>query len=153
MSVCVQCPLPIALFISAVAVWVLGLVKGLGPIGRQAVSSDRRNARDVRELRWFMVGRVRIAAGRRPRPERGKLVRDPVLRQWVQDRLEKRWVFGAAHPRAAREFPDELERRVVHETIYQAIYRPERGGLRRDLPKVRRTGRQRRFPFGSFKLC
>ncbi|MCA1695706.1 MAG: IS30 family transposase, partial [Actinobacteria bacterium] len=44
------------------------------------------------------------------------------------------------------EFPDEPERHVVHETIYQAIYRPELGGLRRDLPKVLRTGRRRRKP-------
>jgi len=34
----------------------------------------------------------------------------------------------------------------VHETIYQAIYRPELGRLRRDLPKVLRTGRRRRKP-------
>ncbi|GAC1611225.1 MAG: hypothetical protein NVS3B26_22700 [Mycobacteriales bacterium] len=35
---------------------------------------------------------------------------------------------------------------MVHETLYQAIYRPELGGLRRDLPAVLRTGRRRRRP-------
>jgi len=34
----------------------------------------------------------------------------------------------------------------VHETIYQAVYRPELGGLRRHLPKTLRTGRRRRKP-------
>lgn len=35
---------------------------------------------------------------------------------------------------------------MVYETIYQAIYRPELGGLHRDLPKVLRTVRRRRKP-------
>jgi len=34
----------------------------------------------------------------------------------------------------------------VHETIYQAVYRPDLGGLCRELPKVLRTGRLRRKP-------
>ena len=38
-------------------------------------------------------------------------------------------------------FPDWPDRHLVHETIYQAIYRPKLGGLRRDLPRVLRTGR------------
>ena len=33
-----------------------------------------------------------------------------------------------------RRVPGEPDRHVVHETIYQAIYRPDLGGLRRDLP-------------------
>ena len=38
------------------------------------------------------------------------------------------------------------QRHVVHETIYQAVYRPDLGGLCRDLPKALRTGRRRRKP-------
>jgi IS30 family transposase len=34
----------------------------------------------------------------------------------------------------------------VPETIYQAIYRPELGGLHREMPKALRTGRRRRKP-------
>ena len=44
------------------------------------------------------------------------------------------------------EFPDDPDRQVVPETIYQAIYRPELGGLRRDLPRVLRSGRPPRKP-------
>ena len=36
-------------------------------------------------------------------------------------------------------FPHEPERHLVHETIYQAVYRPELGGLCRGLPKALRT--------------
>ena len=88
----------------------------------------------------------RLAAGRRARPGRGKLVRDPVLRQFVQQRLGKRWSPEQISAALRGEFPDEPERHLVHESIYQAIYRPELGGLRRDLPQVLRTGRRRRKP-------
>ena len=42
------------------------------------------------------------------------------------------------------EFPDEPSRHLVPETIYQAIYRPELGGLHRKVPNALRTGRRRR---------
>jgi len=65
----------------------------------------------------------------------------------VQQRLGKRWSPEQVSAALRLEFPDEPERHVVHETIYQAIYRPELGGLCRDLPKVLlRTGRRRRKP-------
>ena len=35
---------------------------------------------------------------------------------------------------------------MVHETVYQAGYRPELGRLHRELPKALRTGRRRRIP-------
>jgi hypothetical protein len=44
------------------------------------------------------------------------------------------------------EFPHEPERHLVPETIYQAVYRPELGGLHREIPKALRTGRRRRKP-------
>ncbi len=86
----------------------------------------------------------RLAAGRRARPGRGKLVRDPVLRQFVQQRLGKRWSPEQISAALRVEFPDKPARHVVRETIYQAIYRPELGGLRRELSKALRTGRRRR---------
>lgn len=43
-------------------------------------------------------------------------------------------------------FPGQLGRHLVPETIYQAVYRPELGGLHRELPKALRTGRRRRKP-------
>jgi IS30 family transposase len=69
-----------------------------------------------------------------------------VLRQFVQQRLDQRWSPEQISHALRCEFPDEPQRQVVHETIYQAIYRPELGGLRRDLPRVLRSGRRRRKP-------
>jgi transposase, IS30 family len=64
----------------------------------------------------------------------------------VQQRLERRWSPEQICHALRVEFPDQPQRHVVHETIYQAIYRPSLGGLRRELPQVLRTGRRRRRP-------
>ena len=88
----------------------------------------------------------RLAAGRRARPGRGKLNADPVLCQFVAGRLDKRWSPEQISRALRTEFPGEPGRHLVHETIYQAIYRPELGGLRREVPGPLRTGRRRRKP-------
>jgi len=110
------------------------------------VSRELRRNFDPGSGQYRPFAAQRLAAGRRARPGRGKLVRDAVLRQFVQQRLDKRWSPEQICAALRREFPEEPERQVVHETIYQAIYRPELGGLHRDLPKVLRTGRRRRKP-------
>jgi IS30 family transposase len=58
----------------------------------------------------------------------------------------KRWSPEQIANALREEFADQPERHLVPETIYQAIYRPGRGGLRRDLPQVLRTRRRRRKP-------
>ena len=45
-----------------------------------------------------------------------------------------------------REFPDDSEMRVSHETIYQSLFVQGRGGLRKELAVCLRTGRTRRRP-------
>ena len=47
----------------------------------------------------------------------------------MQDRLEKRWSPEQISQALRGQFPGEPARHVVHETIYQAVYRPELGGL------------------------
>ena len=72
---------------------------------------------------------------------------DPVLRQFVTARLGTRWSPEQISQALRREYPDDPGRHLVPETIYQAIYRPELGGLHRDgLSRVLRTGRRRRKP-------
>jgi transposase, IS30 family len=88
----------------------------------------------------------RRAGQRRARPGRGKLLGDPVLRGFVEDRLTKKWSPEQICQALRREFPDEPERHLVPETIYQAVYRPELGGLCRELPAVLRSRRRRRRP-------
>jgi transposase, IS30 family len=88
----------------------------------------------------------RLAVQRRARPKTGKLVADVELRTFVQDRLKRRWSPEQIARAVRAEFPGQPWRHVVPETIYQAVYRADLGGLCRELPKVLRTGRLRRKP-------
>ena len=110
--------------------------------GASTVSRELRRNRDQASGQYRPYTAQRLAAQRRARPRSGKLARDRVLRECVQDWLQLRWSPEQISQMLRRQFPDESERHVVPETIYQAIYRPDLGGLRRDLPRVLRTGRR-----------
>jgi transposase, IS30 family len=126
---------------------------GIRAIAEQTGRSPSTISRELRRNRDPGSGQYRpftahkLAVRRRARPRPGKIAADPVLRQFVQERLEKRWSPEQVSQALHREFPDEPARHVVHETIYQAVYRPELGGLSRELPaRVLRTRRRRRRP-------
>ena len=81
---------------------------------------------------------------RRPKPSR--LATNLPLRRQVQDRLEHNHSPEQISRRLREEFPDDPEMQVSHETIYTSIYVQGRGGLRRELAKHLRTGRELRKP-------
>jgi IS30 family transposase len=104
----------------------------------------RRNSRRRGAYRALAAeGHARERAGR---PKVAKLAADPVLRGWVQARLEERWSPEQISVMLVREFPDDRGMRVSHETIYQSIYVQGRGALRRELAVCLRTGRALRKP-------
>jgi transposase, IS30 family len=117
-------------------------------VGRSAatVSRELRRNTDPASGQYRPLTAQRLATERRARPGRGKLAHDPVLREFVQDRLGQRWSPEQICQALRQEFPTEPARYLVPETVYQAIYRPDLGGLRRDLPSLLRTGRHRRKP-------
>jgi IS30 family transposase len=81
---------------------------------------------------------------RRPKP--GKLARHPALHREVSARLAKRWSPEQIARTLRRDFPNQPELHVSHETIYQALYVQGRGELRRELTRCLRTGRALRRP-------
>jgi IS30 family transposase len=106
---------------------------------------DRNSDQPTGQYRPFTA--QRLAGERRTRPREGKIAGDAELRAFVAERLTQRWSPEQISQALRQEFPDDPERHVVHETIYQAVYRPELGGLQRELPRrVLRTGRRRRKP-------
>jgi transposase, IS30 family len=112
-----------------------------------AISRELRRNRDPDSGRYHPFTAHKLAVRRRARPRPDKIVADPVLRQFVAGRLEKRRSPQQISQALRREFPDEPARHVVHETICQAVYRPELAGLSRELPaRVLRTRRRRRRP-------
>ena len=98
------------------------------------ISRELRRNRDQETGRYRPFAAHRLAVQRRGRPRTGKIAQDTVLRGFVQDRLGKKWSPEQISHALRVEFPDHPERHVVHETIYQAVYRPDLGGLTRDLP-------------------
>ena len=109
------------------------------------ISRELRRNRDGRgQYRPFTA--QRMAAQRRSRPDRGKLIADATLRGMVAGLLAQRWSPEQIAQALGEAFPLEPDRHLATETIYQAVYRPELGGLGRVLPRSLRTGRRRRRP-------
>jgi IS30 family transposase len=105
------------------------------------------------------VGRGRLASGRysakrgqavatmnAKRPKPGKLATNAPLRARVEEDLGKRYSPEQISARLRRDFPDDPEMWVHHNTIYESLYVQARGTLRADLAKCLRTGRIRRRP-------
>lgn len=65
-------------------------------------------------------------------------------------REDREWVTGWSPQQIARrlpvEFPDDPSMRISHEAIYQALYVPARGALRREQSWHLRRGRTKRVP-------
>ncbi|OFV73578.1 integrase core domain protein [Rhodococcus erythropolis] len=86
----------------------------------------------------------RATVARRPRPKTRRFVESEPLRRYVQEKLLVRWSPEQISKTLIKEFPDDQEMRVAHETIYQSLYLQGRGGLRREITTALRTGRARR---------
>jgi transposase, IS30 family len=110
------------------------------------VSRELRRNVDAKSSAYRPHAAQRLAEQRRARPKTGKLVADVELREFVQDKLRRRWSPEQIARAVRSEFPDQPDRHLVPETIYQAVYRPDLGGLCRDMPRALRTGRLRRKP-------
>lgn len=80
------------------------------------------------------------------RPKPARLACDRLLRDLVQAKLEERLSPEQIAAELRLEYPDQPEKWVSHETIYQAIYVQGRGALRRELARCLRTGRALRKP-------
>jgi molybdenum-dependent DNA-binding transcriptional regulator ModE len=86
------------------------------------------------------------AAEDRARPKASKLVLHTELRAQVEHGLARRLSPEQISHRLRKDFAEDESMRVSHETIYQALYFQARGGLKRELLHVLRTGRTRRKP-------
>jgi transposase, IS30 family len=104
-------------------------------LGRSASTISRelqRNAPSARQYRatsaqWRAQRRARSA--RRPR----KLQTDTWLRRYVGRRLRQGWSPQQIAARLRHDYPEAMDKRISHETIYAAIYIVPRGELRRTL--------------------
>jgi IS30 family transposase len=79
---------------------------------------------------------------RRPKPR--KLAGCPRLLAAVEQGLLEGWSPQQISARLKREYPDDQEMRISHETIYLSLFVQSRGELRRQLTACLRTGRTKR---------
>ncbi|WP_413254568.1 IS30 family transposase [Streptomyces europaeiscabiei] len=107
------------------------------------ISREVRRNSDPRTGKYHPFQAQRRAAVRRARSKEGKIRRDPEPKEFIQQRLDRRWSPEQICQALRTAFPDEPERHLAHETVYQAVYLPHRGGLERT-PGVLRSGRPAR---------
>lgn len=120
--------------------------KSLRPIARELGRNPATISREVRRNRDRVPASTtpskaqRRAPVRRARPKEGKIRRDPERKEFIQQRLDRRCSPEQICQALRTALPDEPDRHLAHETIYQAIYLPHRGGLERTAGTLR-TGR------------
>jgi IS30 family transposase len=117
-------------------------------LGRSASTVCREVARNDGRRRYRAAGAESRAwvAGRRPKVAR--LAACPELRTVVEDRLRLQWSPQQISGWLAAQFPDRLEMRVSHETIYMSLFVQGRGALRKELAHELRRGHVTRRPRG-----
>jgi IS30 family transposase len=92
------------------------------------------------------------ARGRARRPKSGRLIQDAGLRLVVETKLGQEWSPEQISAHLRRHYPDSPAWHVCHETIYQALYNPGKGGLNRTMTAKLRTGRSLRYQRRTGKL-
>lgn len=131
------------------------LVEGLSlrEIAKQLKRSPSTISREVARAsiegtrgRYSPVFGERMAVINRSRPKPLKIPSDPVLLAEVQAGLDRKLSPEQIVGRLRHDHPDDPRFVVSHETIYKTIYLQARGGLKRDLQALTRTGRTVRRP-------
>ena len=110
-------------------------------VSREVVAGGRRDR--YRAWRAEEGARKRVR-----RPKTAKLASSPRLRHEVERWLGLRWSPQQIAARLVLDYPDDLEMRVSHETIYRSLFVQGRGALRKELTRCLRTGRAQRRPRG-----
>ena len=119
----------------------LALERSQSTISREVAAGGGRNL-----YRAWQADERAYRKSRRPKAR--KLLTNPHLRLEVERGLKRRWSPQQITARLLLDFPDDLEMRVSHETIYQSLFVQGRGALRKELTRYLRSGRSQRRPLG-----
>lgn len=127
---------------------VNAIARGMGRAPSTVSRELRRHAPPGKPGRYRAVQAQRAAETNRKRPKVPKLVGHKPLRDYVEGALggKEHWSPEQIANRLPRDFPDDEQMRISHETIYQSLFVQGRGALRAELTKHLRTGRAVRKP-------
>jgi IS30 family transposase len=117
-------------------------------LGRAPSTISREVAASGGARRYRAARADRQAWSRAGRPKPCKLATRPVLRDMVEEKLQRRWSPQQIAGWLKLAFPTSPEMQVSHETIYRTLFVQSRGALRRELTRYLRTGRVIRRPKG-----
>ena len=117
-------------------------------LGRAPSTVSREVAANGGARRYRAARADRQAWSRAGRPKPCKLAIRPVLRDMVEEKLQRRWSPQQIAGWLKLAFPTSPEMQVSHETIYRTLFVQSRGALRRELTRYLRTGRVIRRPKG-----
>ena len=125
----------------------LSIRKVADAMGRSPSTISRELRRNTVSARGYLPHTAhRLSVTRRARPRQPKLLANPELQEFVQNKLAKKWSPQQISNRLVKDFPDAPDMRVSTETIYQAIYVHARGELKREIGRHLRRGRVTRKP-------
>jgi len=114
---------------------------------RSASTVCREIARHAACARWYRAASAHREARRRARCARRRhKLREPWLARYVQTALFAGWSPEQIAARLKRDYPDDMNKRISHETIYGALYVIPRGELRRLFLSCLRQHRKVRRP-------
>jgi IS30 family transposase len=141
---------------------IRAMARRLGRAPSTVLRELRRNMQHMYRTRWRLAGRAgrprvrpfdyrpslaqKRAEQERARPKPAKLAGNLPLRELVQTKLERKHSPKQIAVGLRRQFPEQPEMWVSHETIYRSIYVQGRGALRHELAACLRTGRALRKP-------
>jgi IS30 family transposase len=113
-------------------------------LDRHASTISREVAANGGRGRYRALRAQRRAEEQARRPKQTKLERHPRLRERVETDLEQRYSPEQISGLLRRDFPEDPEMWVHHETIYRELFVQGRGALREELKRCLRSGRARR---------
>ncbi len=117
-------------------------------LGRAPSTISREVARNGGPRRYRAARADQAAWSRATRPKACKLASTPVLRDIVEEKLQRRWSPQQIAGWLQLTYPKSPEMQVSHESIYRTLYVQSRGALRKELTRHLRTGRVIRRPQG-----
>jgi transposase, IS30 family len=115
-------------------------------LGRAPSTISREVARNGPRSNYRAWRAESEAVRRGHRPKASKLAVDARLCREVERGLSAHWSPQQIAARLICDYPDDLDMRVSHETIYRTLFVQARGALRKELTACLRTGRTQRRP-------
>ena len=120
-------------------------VAGLLGRSRSTITRELARGRPAGQGRYrAVVAQDRVDRNRRRAGRPGRLVPGSRVFEEVVERLTRRNSPEQVAGRLRRDFPDDAEMWVSHETIYQALYIRPKSELAKQVNEALRTGRTRR---------